>query len=205
VFLLPRLAAALGCASAVLLAAPTSPAAAHTDLVSSDPSSSAVVEGQPQRVRLTFSETIDPSLSAATLRVEGQAPVTLVLEEGDGATDLVAAVPPNVGERPDASSQRAGSTARWQVGYRVVSRDGHPVAGDVTFSVREASAPTNDTTASSDSGVDPAPESTADPVGGGSRGTSAAVMAAVLLFVVLLGWLALRRVGRHDDPGEPSQ
>lgn len=106
------------------------PAHAHTSLVSSDPSEGARLDSAPQQVVLTFSENLNQP-SEAGLVVDGTTRDASV--EVDGRRLVVTAT----GERPDGA---------YQVNYRVVSADGHPVTGTLSFTVGEATAAADDTT-----------------------------------------------------------
>ena len=101
------------------------PAAAHADLVSSDPVDGAVLQSAPTAITLTFS---DP------LFVDG---VQMSLVTADGTV-----VPSEAPVVADASvSMKWPATAgpgSYEVGYRVVSADGHPVSGSVSFTVQGA-------------------------------------------------------------------
>ncbi|MBV9260071.1 MAG: CopD family protein [Pseudolabrys sp.] len=97
-----------------------SAASAHASLLSSDPFENAVIESQPRQFTLTFNESVTPlfmrlidplgnALSTSAYRVYGNAVVFDVprpLEEG---THLLS--------------------------WRVISADGHPVGGTITFAV----------------------------------------------------------------------
>nr|BEK71456.1 hypothetical protein KPHV_86830 [Kitasatospora purpeofusca] len=107
--------AALACTG---LSAP--PAAAHTGLNSSDPADAATLAAWPARVRLSFTDPMSqPYSKIAVTGPDGRA-------YGLGEVQV---------EGTAAALDLAPSTApgRYQVGYRVVSKDGHPVTGTVTF------------------------------------------------------------------------
>jgi copper transport protein len=107
-----------------LLAVP-SPAAAHATLVKSDPVDGTVVASSPVGFSLTFSEPVSP--------------LVLTLVQPDGSS------------LPLTSSHSAGETIKIDnpqplgpgthvLSWRVVSEDGHPVAGSLLFSVGAPSA-----------------------------------------------------------------
>ena len=106
-----------------------SPGSAHTGFVGSDPPDGAVLEDAPREVRLEFSEEMDPGLSAVTVRVGDDEPAALELRGGANPTTLVAVV-------PNSLRAAARGTTGWRTAFRVVSADGHPVAGAVDFVVR---------------------------------------------------------------------
>lgn len=113
------------------------PAVAHAALVATDPGDGAVLDQVPQTVTLRFSEDIEPSFVAVSLRRDGATPERL--SAGTDGAQVVAEV-------PAARADSAGES-RWQVDYRVVSADGHPITGSLAFTVsavsdEEASTPT---------------------------------------------------------------
>jgi methionine-rich copper-binding protein CopC len=112
-----KLISALLVASFVLLAGML-PAEGHASLVSSKPADGAQIATAPATVELTFSEDVDSGFFGVTApdgtRVKTSEPRI------DGATmsaDL-------------AASDQHG---RYTVAYRIVSADGHPVSGEITF------------------------------------------------------------------------
>lgn len=119
---------------AVLVAAP---AGAHTDFIGSVPKDGANLDEIPREVALEFSDDIDPQLSTIALRIESGRSTPLRVTVGATPTVLVAQV-------PDAIKVSADSAKRWTVAFRVVSRDGHPVAGTVEFVVRTSTTPSAD-------------------------------------------------------------
>lgn len=127
--LLPRLSSLLAAVAALLLLpfVGLSPASAHTALVSSDPADGAQLKQAPTSIALTFTETMSTDLSAVTLRVAKSPAIKLPLSSGATPEVLLAEVP---AELP------AGE--KWTVAYRVVSRDGHPVTGELNFTVAAA-------------------------------------------------------------------
>ena len=187
--------------------ATTAPAAAHTDLISADPRDGATVSELPAEVRLEFSDDMDPGLSTVTLRDGDGGSTPLDLSNGTQPTVLVAAV-------PDTVVPEDGTTTRWTVTFRVVSRDGHPVAGSSTFVVRTPPSPRTSSTSSPSSAAttgspdpDPGSNTASDPEapGGRERGNGEAVWpAAIGLGVLALLGLAvgtvIRLVRRGPNP-----
>lgn len=116
-----------GCIALALAGAlvwfPTTPAAAHTDLVSSTPAPDASLDAPPVSVALTFSDEM----------TERYAQVALTAPDGTPAgqsSPTVAGTSATLPVRPGLGP------GRYTVGYRVVSADGHPVAGSFTFTVK---------------------------------------------------------------------
>ncbi|MFE5946443.1 copper resistance CopC family protein [Streptomyces sp. NPDC056480] len=121
------------------------PAAAHTDLVSSSPAQGASLEGPPTTIRLTFSD----EMTERYAKVAVTAPDGSAVGGGIDVSGRTATLP----VKPGLDS------GTYTVGYRVVSADGHPVAGSFAFTVRRP-APTPTAPAPSPT---PAPPSTAAP------------------------------------------
>lgn len=109
------------------------PAAAHTDLVASDPSEGAVLDRPPEIVTVTFSEEMDPALSFVSLSVDGGSATPMVVRGGPNPTELLAT--------PDPGSFLSEALS-YTVRYRVTSLDGHPVVGEVSFSLGDTSPET---------------------------------------------------------------
>lgn len=112
-------------------------AGAHTDFIAADPHDGASLHELPRQIRLEFSEQMDPGLSV--INVQGGAGISVPLEatSGEKPTELVAALPGSL-------APEGGTSTRWTVTFRVVSRDGHPVAGTTTFVVRTPASATPD-------------------------------------------------------------
>lgn len=111
----------VGAASVAGLVLVAGPASAHTELVSSEPAEGSVLDESPGVARLTFNEPVRTAGDAAQLYDASGAQ----LEATARAIDTVVEV-----ELPDVLAD--GS---YVVSWRVISADGHPVAGALTFSV----------------------------------------------------------------------
>ncbi len=109
----------------VLVGLAASPAAAHAELVSTDPADGVVLDAAPRQVGLQFTERVSV--------------------QPDGVRVLDAS-----GDRVDDGAARANDTrvtvplqklarGSYLVSWRVVSADGHPVRGAFTFSIGEQS------------------------------------------------------------------
>lgn len=106
---------------ALLLIWAAVPASAHSQLLSSDPADGAALSIAPPAVTLTFSEDL---LAGAT---------TMAIVGADGSVLLSSPVDPQgpVISLPWPAELPPGA---YEVSYRVVSGDGHPVAGAISFS-----------------------------------------------------------------------
>jgi copper resistance protein C len=148
---LRSLAVALLCGLALVLGG--APAFAHTRLEGSNPADGSSVDSAPTTVSLTFNEAVPADFS--TLTVIGP----------DGAAYQTGAVTADNGTISTAVLP-LGPAGRYQVGYRVVSDDGHPVSGTLAFTL---------TTAGTGKGATPAP---ADPSAPASAPAAPAAQAA---------------------------
>lgn len=124
-------------------------ASAHASLVSSSPEDGAVLDAPPTELVFTFSEPLLPDF------------VRFIATAPDGQTgDLIIA---GVDGPAATITWPAGAAAGdWSVSYRVVSQDGHPIEGGITFSYA-APAPTASPTTASPTTAAPSPEPTAEP------------------------------------------
>jgi copper transport protein len=122
----------LGLATAFLVAlvialVGISPASAHAELVSTDPEEGAVLDAAPSSVTLTFNEPV---------RLTSQE-VAVYDAEGDPVESSAEANGAQVAVALPASDLADGT---YVVSWNVLSGDGHPISGALTFSVGEPSA-----------------------------------------------------------------
>lgn len=196
----PRLASAAvavallgGTAMPAVVTAPV--AAAHSVLLSVEPSDGATVDAAPDRVTLTFNEEINPSFATVAVngssrdgsKVEGQPVVTgPVVEARLGALD----------------------DDEYTVGYRVTSADGHVITGSSRFTVGAGAAAAGSATPAA-TGAAGAPESapadaSPDPASSDSEQSGSAVgpalwvVAGLAVLLIAAAALLLRRGGRAD-------
>jgi methionine-rich copper-binding protein CopC len=100
-------------------------ASAHSDLTSSDPADADVLAQAPATVTLTFNEDLLAKGNAVTLKALAtgeRLDVGPVLVDGPTVTV----------EWPEQSP-----AGEFRVAYRVVSADGHPIEGAITFTVEQ--------------------------------------------------------------------
>lgn len=116
--LVAALAAVLGMAGA-------GPAAAHDELVSTDPADGATVAAAPDQVTLTFT---DKAIALGT-EVKVTAPDGSVVSTGDPQLG------PTTVAQPLGAARPAGT---YTVVWRVTSADGHPVSGTFRFAATSA-------------------------------------------------------------------
>jgi copper transport protein len=110
-----------------VLLGPAAPASAHAALVASDPQDGTVVPDAPNRVTLTFSESVQ--LISGRIQVLG--PDNQRADQGE---------PQATGDTITIPLRGGGGRGTYLVSYRVVSADSHPVGGTITYSVGAASA-----------------------------------------------------------------
>lgn len=181
----------------LLVVVMTGPASAHADLLGSTPSPGQKLVQPPEEVTLEFSEPIDPDFTSLTLTRGDEEAVTLTPRVARGV--VTAAVPPAQADGPDRTP--AGTFVKWTLAYRVVSDDGHTVAGRIRFAVRPTPAPSQPTPsppastppASEPAGAAAGQSETVE--GQGARTLTAAVLGAVVLVggAAMMFFLSRRR------------
>lgn len=143
-----RIGAIVLCAAAILFGS-ASPAFAHDQLVSSTPAESARLASAPTEISLEFSD-----------RVLTVGAVVLLVDQ-DG-TEWVNAAPELDGPRVSVPVEIALPDGNYEVRWRVVSSDGHPISSVIPFTVGDG-VPTSNSGASSTSTA-PAPVSPSESV-----------------------------------------
>ncbi|GAA3234473.1 hypothetical protein GCM10010532_071890 [Dactylosporangium siamense] len=184
------------------LAATAAPAWAHNALRSSNPAEGVSLPNSPTAITMTFRESPNPAMAQ------------VVIVDAAGA-DLVAGAPTGAGTTLTQPLRAATAAGTVTVTYRVVSTDGHPVQGKITFTV--TTVPAASPAASSPS---PARTSAAAPAPTTAAATAPAAAAAEepmqpwgVAFVVglLVGLIAIAaalafwpRRRRRDPPSAPA-
>jgi hypothetical protein len=100
-------------------------ALAHNVLVGSDPANGSKVGAGPARIVLRFDLPVQ----------EGFNTVTLIGPDGGHYEDGVAQVD---GSNVSVTAGPLGPAGLYRVGYRIVSDDGHPVSGSISFTLTKA-------------------------------------------------------------------
>jgi len=157
------------------------PASAHNSLISSNPANEASLEAGPPTIVLTFDQPVQNG--------EGLNSVAITGPDGKEWRAGSATVDSNVVSAP---VRELGPTGVYTVGYRIVSADGHPVSGKLTFTLTKAG---NGTPAP----VDANNEASAD---GGSDSGGLPIWVWLVGAVVLLGAglvVALRIGGKQPE------
>jgi len=198
--------------AAVLSVLPATPAAAHSALLSSDPADGVTLSSAPAQVSLVFNEDVTPQFVDGAITV-GTAPAAAVTATVDAGT-VVLAVPEELTQESAAQP--------WRVDYRVVSADGHPISGSVSFTVEAApvavapvAPPATSTTAaaptpsSASAGASPSisTEAAHAEIGRGSVGSSVIVVGtgvAAVLGAIVGAVIVLVRRRRQDARAQSS-
>lgn len=112
---------ALVLAAAFTIGLPAAPAFAHAALTGSTPGDGESLSSPPDQIRLEFNETVDERFVETAVTGPGGQTVDI----GDTAVEA------------GAVTFTADITAPgdYTVGYRIVSTDGHPVEGEIAFTV----------------------------------------------------------------------
>jgi copper transport protein len=119
------LAVLTGLVVALLAVTANAPAAAHAQLLSTDPADGTILSSPPAEVMLTFNEPVRLVEDAVRVLDPAGSEVDITTRAVD--EQVLAALPAEV---PDGT---------YVVSWRVVSADSHPIAGAFTFSVGAAS------------------------------------------------------------------
>lgn len=173
-----RLATIVALSVAVLLGG-AGPALAHNVLINSDPAEGARLDVGPKQIRLSFDQPVRAEFNA--LNVVGPG--------GTFWTDGAAQILDNTITAP---VRELGPAGTYTVGYRILSNDGHPVSGKVTFTLAK---PGNGTPA-------PPPQGSGDSADQSAADSDAMpiwpwIAAAVVL--VALGLVLALRLGKPAD------
>lgn len=161
----------------------SAPAYAHARLIDSNPADGASVATAPDRVSLTFNERMQQEFTTITVIGPdgGQWQTGEIVVDGPTITAMV---------RP------LGPAGQYQIGYRVVSDDGHPVQGSVSFTLT-APGPGAEASTSASTPAPATPESPqARPDSGGGTPVWPWVAGAVVL--VAGGVVVALRLGRNS-------
>jgi len=123
-----------------VLLGPAAPASAHAALVASDPGNGTIVPDAPNKVTLTFTE----SVQLVSGKIQVLSPDGSRADQGDPTVD---------GGTVTIPLRSGGGRGTYLVSFRVISADSHPVGGSITYSVGAASTPPTATV--DDTKVDP--------------------------------------------------
>lgn len=196
--------------AAVVTVATAGPAGAHDHLEASDPPADAELAAPPVQVVLTYSGDILPTGSQVVVTTpDGPVEAQLTVD----GPEVTAALPPNL---PGGA---------YEVAWRVVSSDGHPIEGTFGFTVAAQPTPspaetddaaTDEPTATDEPATDeptataePAPEATDAAADGDAVGGSGMpwLFGLALLVIVAVAAAAVWRTRRqlHQGHGPAGQ
>jgi copper transport protein len=102
---------------------------AHATLLSSEPAAGVTLAASPARIRLLFSEPMEPTL--ATISIVDRTGTSTALTVSGDPHDVHALIAP----------VQLSGTGEFRVVWHVISADGHPVGGSYLFAVGAPSAP----------------------------------------------------------------
>jgi methionine-rich copper-binding protein CopC len=131
------------------------PAAAHTALQATSPDDGARIGAAPDQIVLDFTGPVRPRVSKVT--VLGPDGVRFELGSPQVASDKVTQL-----LRP------LGGAGRYQIRYRAVAKDGHPLAGTVRFTLTRPGPGVTGPPANGAPGAGQAARATADGAGSGN-------------------------------------
>ncbi|MGW4425022.1 copper resistance CopC family protein [Streptosporangium sp. NPDC004631] len=188
-----RLLTVLLFAGAALLGVVT-PAQAHNVLIGSDPKDGARLAAGPERITLTF----DQSVRRGFAQISVTGPDGTRWEDGGTAVD---------GARVSVGVRPLGPAGRYVAGYRILSSDGHPVAGKVTFTLTAAGTGTAAQPAAT-AGATPAtasqaPDLSAQAAEAAQNGGAGMAVLWIVGALVVLGGATVVALRRTGGPGAP--
>jgi len=181
--------AALIGAAALVFTGAAAPAAAHDELIASSPTSGEVLETAPEVVELTFSDDV----------IETGTVIEVVDHHGDpievGAVEVLG---------PEVSATLPGDlSGEYQVRWRAVSSDGHPIEGTIDFGVGAGATGVWASEAPHDGGADDGDDAatTGSAVEGGPDGWAVAAFVVGGLVILGLVIMLVVRTTRRRPPG----
>jgi len=181
-----RWAARLGTVLAVLalaLLGTAGPALAHNVLISSSPADGATLDTAPSTVTFSFDQP-----------VQNFEPVLVVIGPNGNAFGGA----PTVSGDSISAPMTAGPAGSYRAAYRIVSADGHPVSGEITFTLTAAAAGTATGVPTSTAASATTAMSGMDMGGGSSGGFTPWRWVWIAVAVILLIAAGARLLGRHS-------
>ncbi|MEV0807135.1 copper resistance CopC family protein [Micromonospora sp. NPDC050200] len=143
----------MGVALGVSLLLPATPAAAHNSLTGSNPADGARVAEAPARIELRFLSKADPATTKITV-------------VGPDNVPAAGGAPSFTGSRV-AVPFKPGRAGLYIVGYQLASSDGHPVKGEVRFTLTTGTPADPSPSAAAPTTAGPASPSAAAPTTAG--------------------------------------
>jgi methionine-rich copper-binding protein CopC len=158
---------------------------AHAELESSNPGAESVLSVMPESISLTFSE--------ALITLEGEKVNTIALSDPTGRDIPLS---PSVVENTTLSTEIADLASNtfvpgeYKITYRVVSADGHPISGSISFTLKpDESAPTGSDSTQSKSEITSVTEQNTPT----SSGNTSLILIATLVFLAIGGFFIIRK------------
>jgi methionine-rich copper-binding protein CopC len=170
------------------------PALAHDVLISSDPADGATLDTAPSTVTFTFDQP-----------VQNFEPVLVIIGPNGNTFGGL----PTVAGSDISAPMTAGPAGQYRAAYRIVSADGHPVSGEITFTLTAAAAGTatgvpTDAAAPASTGMAPGMDMGGDSSGGFTPWRWVWIAAAVVLLIAAAARLRGRR-GPRNPPTLPGE
>lgn len=167
------------------------PASAHNTLIGSDPKDGSTLSAAPAKVNLTFDQP-----------VQNYQPVLTIT--GPDGNRFSSGAPTVAGAVVSITVDGAGPAGKYTAAYRIVSADGHPVSGEIqyTLSASAAGTATGSPTPAGSQAPSAAPDS-------GSSGLGAwlwigIAVAALLVIAAVVVILRSTRSGSDPDDDGPG-
>lgn len=159
--------------AAVCLVAAPAPAEAHTELIASTPEDGAAVSAPVVDVVLEFSQPVDSALADVAVLDE------MDVDRAQGQPRIEAATV--------TQPVRDLAPGGYRISYRVVSGDGHPVTGTLSFTIAAPGQPS------------------AEPVPSGVSGGLSAVLLGAGGVAAVVAAVAFMLLARGHRSGSPSR
>ena len=182
----------LAVGAALLLGA--APAWAHSQLDASNPADGASVATSPPAVSLTFNEDV-------------QAGFTVITLIGPDGKDYHSGNVTETDQTVTVNALPLGPAGVYQIGYRVVSADGHPVSGKTSFTLTAAGPGSADAQVPAATAAPNAVPSAAPPEPGArrcGRGSSVRSCSSARAWCWRCGWAACREHPRRPGHGSAA-
>jgi len=180
-------------AAAALATSAIAPADAHSRLVSTSPADGAVLSEPPATVSFTFDEDLLPGTDTISVNDDAGNVIATAAVEPEGATISM----------PWPAEATSGT---YQVAFRVVSGDGHPVTGAISLTVSgqptasgspSSGAGTESTPPTAESAAPTSPAATTPPAPA-PRGIAAwLVVVLALIVLALIAFVAVALIHRR--------
>jgi methionine-rich copper-binding protein CopC len=158
---------------------------AHAELERSNPDAGSILSVMPESISLTFGEVL--------ITLEGEKVNTIALSDPNGRNVPLS---PSVAEEATLSTQIADlansafEPGEYKITYRVVSADGHPVSGSISFILKpDQSAPTDSDSTQSKSEI----TSVTGQNTPASFGNTSLILIATLVFLAIGGFFIIRK------------